>query len=91
MDLNEFIVENKNEYYSLANEYFNNVNIEEYENEKVNAIVSKSISILIDHDFIPTPCVQIRLNLLQDQKEVGSYFLYINKDKEFIDEFLIIE
>ncbi|MDR6763059.1 hypothetical protein J2Y38_003277 [Flavobacterium sp. 2755] len=90
MDLNEFVVGNKNEYYNLANEYFNNIIVEDYEHEKFNAVISKSISILIDHDFILTPCVEIRLNLLQDQKEVGSYFLYVNKDKEFIDEFLII-
>ena len=52
-------------------------------------IISKSISILIDHDFIPTPCIEIKLELFKDQKKTGNYFLYVDEKKEFIDEFLI--
>jgi len=51
--------------------------------------IPKSISILIDHDFIPTPCIEIKLELLTDQIKEGNYILYVNEKKEFIDEFLI--
>lgn len=52
-------------------------------------IIPKSISILVNHDFIPTPCIEIKLELLKDQKKEGNYILYVNEKKEFIDEFLI--
>lgn len=88
MNLNGFIVENKNEYYDLASQYFNNIDPEEYENVKVDDIVPKSISILIDHDFIPTPCIEIKLELYKNQIKKANYFLYVDEKKEFIDEFL---
>lgn len=90
MDLLERISHNKKELYNLALEYFRNINPEQYEYIQFDNIVSKSISILIDHDFIPTLCIEIKLNILQNQKEVGDYFLYINEEKEFIDEFLVM-
>lgn len=82
------IIQNKEIYYNLASEYFNNINPEEYENVKFDNIVPNSISILIDHDFIPTPCIKIKMNLFQ---EAGAYYLYIKSDNEFVDEFLIIK
>ncbi|MFH6945884.1 hypothetical protein [Flavobacterium sp. FlaQc-50] len=91
MDLNKLIIENKNEYYNLAIEYLKRIDIEEYGQGEFNTSIPKSISVLIDHDFIPTPCIKIRLNLLLDQKETGKYFLYINQEKEFIDEFLMFD
>ena len=89
MDLGT-IYKNKDEYYNLVMEYFNKISIDDYENENFNTIVQKSISILIDHDFIPTPCIEIKLNILQNQKKVRDYFLYINEEKEVIDEFLVM-
>ncbi|MBF4517424.1 hypothetical protein IRZ71_13755 [Flavobacterium sp. ANB] len=91
MDLNKFISGDISEYYNLAIRYFNNISIKDYEYDEFNTIVPKSISMLIDHNFIPTPCVEVKLVFLQDQKEVGAYFLYIDEQKEFIDEFLIID
>lgn len=91
MSILNLIIQNKEAYYNLASEYFNNINPEEYENDKFDNIVPKSIAVLIDHDFIPTPCIKIKMNLFKDEKEIGAYYLYVNNDKEFIDEFLIIK
>jgi len=88
MDLLERISHNKKELYNLALEYFRNINPEQYEYIQFDKIVSKSISILSDHDFIPTPCIEVELELLKEQKKTANYFLYINENKEFIDEFL---
>ncbi|MBB4801292.1 Fic family protein [Flavobacterium nitrogenifigens] len=88
MNLNLSIAENKIEYYQLAIQYFKNINSEEYENINFSEILPKSISILIDHDFIPTPCIEIKLELLENQKKTANYFLYLNENKEFLDEFL---
>ncbi|CAA9199927.1 hypothetical protein FLA105534_02873 [Flavobacterium bizetiae] len=90
MDLLERISHNKKELYNLALEYFRNINPEQYEYIQFDKIVSKSIAVLIDHDFIPTPCIEIKLNVLQNQKEVVDYFLYINAEREFIDELLVM-
>lgn len=86
VDLNT--IKDKNDYYELAQEYLKKIDFIELD---INEIIPKSISILIDHDFILTPCIKIKINLFQDQKEVGVYYLYVNNDKEFIDEFLIIK
>lgn len=89
MDLN-IIYKNKEDYYNLANDYFNQLDPDELEINDLSVIFPKSIAVLIDHDFIPTPCIEIKLNILQNQKEVGDYFLYMNEEKEFIDEFLVV-
>lgn len=86
MNLHKDIIESKEEFYNLAIGYYNNID-KEYLQECL--VIPKSISILVDHDFIPTPCIEIKLELLKDQKKEGNYFLYVNKKKEFIDEFLI--
>lgn len=88
MSLLEKTVEDKEQLYKLSMEYFQNIDVAEYENIKFNTISPKSISILIDHDFIPTPCIEIKLELLKDQRKTANYFLYINENKEFVDEFL---
>jgi len=87
MDLN-IILKNKEEYYRLATDYYNNID-EEYREECLAS--PKSISIVMDHDFIVTPSIEIRLELRSqdEQKTIGNYFLYIDEEKEFIDEFLI--
>ncbi len=91
MNILNLVIQNKEAYYNLASEYFNNINPEEYENIKLDNILPKSISILIDHEFILTPCIKVKMSLFQDQKEIGTYYLYVTKDKEFVDEFLIIK
>ncbi|SFD40958.1 hypothetical protein [Flavobacterium phragmitis] len=83
MDLN--IVQYKNEYYGLAQEYLKKIDFVESD---IVEIIPKSISILIDHDFIPTPCIEIKLELHKNQKKKANYFLYLNENKEFVDEFL---
>lgn len=89
MDLN-IIYKNKEDYYNLANDYFSQLDSDKLEINDLSIIFPKSIAILIDNDFISTPCIEIKLNILQNQKEVGDYFLYINEEKEFIDEFLVM-
>jgi hypothetical protein len=91
MYLDKNILENKEEYYHLAVENYYDISNEEYKNEEINSIVLKSISILIDHQFIPTPCIEIKIELLhkEEQKGTSSYTLYIDENKNVIDEFLI--
>ncbi|MBE8727181.1 hypothetical protein [Flavobacterium hungaricum] len=88
MNLLENTIREKKELYKLAVKYFQNINPDEYENITFDDLAAKSISILIDHDFIPTPCIEIRLELLRNQKRVATYFVYVNENREFIDEFL---
>jgi hypothetical protein len=90
MDLNKAILEEKEEYYNLAIKNYYNINTEEF-NNVIRSIVPKSISVLIDHPFIPTPCLEIKIELhhKETQNEVGYYFIYIDENKELIDEFLI--
>ncbi|MDW8851521.1 hypothetical protein SD960_15555 [Flavobacterium sp. MMLR14_040] len=90
MDLHKSVIKNKEELYSLAIEYYNKIDkeyLEEY------FIVPRSISIVIDHQFIPIPCVEIKLELKHqnEQKHIGHYILYIDERKNFVDEFLIID
>ncbi|MDY0988847.1 hypothetical protein SOM12_15550 [Flavobacterium sp. CFBP9031] len=90
MNANLHVTNNKNEYYQLAMQYFQNINRAEYGDINYDDILSKSISILIDHGFIPTPCIEIKLELSKAEKKIGNYFLYVDENKKFIDEFLII-
>ena len=87
MDLNS-IHKNKNDYYKLANDYLANIDSNELD-ISFDEIILKSISILIDHDFIPTPCIEIRLGLQNNQIKVGNYLLYIDENKQFVDEFIL--
>lgn len=82
------IIEDKDLYYNLANNYLKKIDSIELDID-FDKIIPKSISILVDHDFIPTPCIEIKLGLFKDQKKTGNYFLYVDEKKEFIDEFLI--
>lgn len=85
MDLN--VIQDKNEYYELAQEYLKKTNSVESD-INLDEVIPKSISILIDHDFILTPCIEIRLELSKEGRKTINYFLYVNENKEFIDEFL---
>jgi hypothetical protein len=89
MDLHKHISEDKEEWYHLAIEYYYNIDEEHLKN--IDTIVPKSISILMNHEFIPAPCIEIKIKLIfQDrQKRISYYCLYVNEKKEFIDEFLI--
>lgn len=90
MDLDINIIKDKDVFYNLAIEYYNNVD-EEYREEC--SISRKSIAIVVDHEFIVTPCIEIKLELrsVVEQNKIGNYFLYVNQEKEFVDEFLILE
>lgn len=83
----ESILENKERFYLLALEYYYKID-EDYVNntEKVD---NKSISILMDHEFIPTPCIEIRLEIYHKDNNSSYYFVYFDEKKEFIDEFFI--
>lgn len=88
MDLLEKTIDNKNELYNLALEYFYNINPEQYEDIQFDNVVSKSISILLDHDFISIPCIEIKLELYKNQIKTANYFLYVDEKMKFVDEFL---
>jgi|GEM_PF-1052573 len=89
MNLQKYILDNKEEYYQLAIEYYYNID-EDHRND-LSQIVLKSISVLVVHEFIPTPCIEIKIELQHqnEQKGISTYYLYVNEEKEFIDEFLI--
>jgi len=82
------IIQDKDLYYNLVNNYLKKIDSIELD-INFDKIIPKSISILVDHDYIPTPCLEIKLELFKDQKKTGNYFLYVDEKKEFIDEFLI--
>lgn len=88
MGLLEKTIDNKNELYNLALEYFYNINPEQYEDIQFDNVVSKSISILLDHDFISIPCIEIKLELYKNQIKTANYFLYVDEKMNFVDEFL---
>ena len=85
----DYILDNKEELYNLAIEYYYNID-EEYRTN-LTEITPKSIALLIEHDFIPTPCIQIIIELHSEENtpKNGFYYLYVDDNKEFIDEFLI--
>jgi hypothetical protein len=87
MNLYKNIIENKEMLYNLAIGYYNNI---EKECKEQELIILKSISIIIDHEFIPTPCIEIKLDLYSQDKQnkTGNYYLYLDMEKQFIDEFL---
>ncbi|WP_343704815.1 hypothetical protein [Flavobacterium sp.] len=85
MDLN--VIQCKNEYYELAQKYLKKIDFVEL-GINFDEIVSKSISILLNHDFIQTPCIEIKLELYRNQIKTANYFLYVDEKKKFIDEFL---
>lgn len=89
MDLFEKNINTK-EFYNLATESYYNIDSGEYQNNEV-ILIDKSISFLIDHSFIPTPCFEIKIEIKNktEEKIIGYYILYINEKKEFIDEFLV--
>lgn len=91
MDLFKEIIDSKDELYRLAIEYCNNANVEDYDQNKIDLFINKSISMVIDHLFIPTPCIEIKIDMHDsiEEKCIGSYILYVNNKKEFVDEFLI--
>ena len=65
MDLYKNIIENKEMLYNRAIEYYNNIEKECIEKECIEKelIILKSISIIIHHEFISTPCIEIKLEL----------------------------
>ena len=70
MDLHKNIIENKEKFYNLAIQYYNNI---EDEFKEADSIIPKSISIVIDHEFISTPCVQIKLQLYSNDEQKKNW------------------
>lgn len=92
MDIIETILKNKEHYYALAHSHYNS-------SDKSDFIITpslaknKSISLLLDHEFIFTPAIQIQLSLFIENGllSIGMYTLYIDQSEEnIIDEFLVI-
>jgi hypothetical protein len=83
----ENILENKERLYLLAVKYYYKID-EDFLNN-TDKVINKSISILIDHEFIPTPCIEISLEIYHKDNHSSNYFVYFDEKKEFIDEFFI--
>jgi len=65
--------------YNLVIEYYNNIDKECIEKE---LIILKSISIIIHHEFISTPCIEINWSLIHKTnkiKRVTIIFIWIWK------------
>lgn len=93
MDIIE-IIENKAYYYDLSHTYFGQLNQKDFIEDlqvPLSEIRNESISLLLDHDFIHTPSIQVRLELLQDLLTIGTYTLYIDDLGNVVDQFLVIE
>jgi len=90
MDLIERIINSKEDFYNVATEYYYNIGQDDKLKQK---IINKSIAILIDHLFIPVPCIEIKIEVHNsiEEKYLGHYILYLNEEKEFLDEFLIFD
>ena len=74
------IIQDKDLYYNLANNYLKKIDSIELD-INFDKIIPKSISILVDHDYIPTPCLEIKLELFKDKKKTGNYFMYVDEKK----------
>jgi hypothetical protein len=84
------LLKSKEELYLLALEYLNRIEADEF-NIGNYKIENNSITYLVDHNFIPVPCIKIELRLIKNSHIFSNYnyYLYIDDDLKFIDEFLV--
>jgi hypothetical protein len=87
MDIARDILEQKDEFYNIAKLYLSKIEEVDFE---IDTVVNKSISILLNHEFIVTPCIEIKIKIYCKDDEIYLYCLYLSYNKEFIDEFLIL-
>lgn len=94
-------IDNDN-YFILALDYYNklvrnNHELTEELPEGTNLddiiIKNNSISILLEHPFIPTPNIEVCLDLFANSSSriLGSYHLITDNNQAFVDEFLLFK
>ena len=83
------LLKSKKDLYSLALEYLNRIEADEF-NIGSYKIENNSISYVVDHNFIPVPSIKIELRLIKNSHIFSkyNYYLYIDANLNFIDEFL---
>lgn len=93
---------NTAELFMLALEYYNklideNLELSEELPENITfedlSIVNKSIAVLLIHKSIECPSIEIclALNLRRHDLPIGHYYLIVDNETKFIDEYLIFE
>lgn len=84
------LLKSKEDLYLLALEYLNRIEADEF-NIGNYKIENNSISYLVDHNFIPVPFIKIELRLIKSSHIFSNYnyYLYIDANLKFIDEFLV--
>lgn len=88
-----YIKMNTEELFDIAISHYNAIDFENVEVKHKNIIIGgKYIAEVNNHDFIPTPCIEIKLDLQSSNTNriIGHYSLYITNNKEFLDEFLVL-
>lgn len=91
---------NEVDFFQLAQKFYNkliegNAEISEElpEDTKVDSLIinNKSISVLLYHKNIKCPSIEVCLELSIEGHilPIGNYHLIVDKEKEFIDEYLI--
>ncbi len=52
---------------------------------------NSSISIVLSHNLIPTPSIKINIKFVNSKyKNIGYYALYLDFNRNFLDEFFVI-
>ena len=89
MNIKLDLFNSKEDLYLLALNYLNRIEVDEF-NISNYRIENNSISYLVDHKFIPVPCIKIELRLIKNSYIFSNYnyYLYIDDNLRFIDEFL---
>jgi hypothetical protein len=85
------LLKSKKDLYLLALDYLNRMDADEF-NIGNYRIENNSISYLVHHKFIPVPSIKIELQLFNKSHILSNfnYYLYIDDNLKFIDEFLVI-
>lgn len=77
------------EYYEYCKNQFNEIDFSDIELEKeMITAKNKAIYTLVDHAFLPTPTLVIKLDLFIRQRQIGYYELYLKEDNSFFDDVL---
>jgi hypothetical protein len=58
-------------------------------NEKLT-FENSSIAVVLYHKLILTPSIKICINFIKSNKKIGYYTLYLDLNRNFLDEYFII-
>ena len=83
----------KSEFYLKARCYLSEIELDEDRDISDFLVENHSISVVIDHEFIPVPNIMIKLNLKRKDEILSNsyYSLYLDSEFNFLDEFLVID